>query len=338
MIIGIPLALVVIGSAAALSVPTVRHLISGLWNLPDRLPALPDNSQVHYQPGAEDFAQDVAALLPEAIRRVEAAQGRHFSHPIIVGAYATPEAYATANGRGSDVPVGVTFAGRVNLSPKLFWPQHKRLPAILTHALSHAHLQNWIGGNAYIRLPNWFKEGLAVMVSEGGGAELVSEEQARSAIQRGEQIAIDEAGSLQNLADIRFGRAPVKTTPSWYPVVLAYRQAGMFVNYLRESDQPAFDRTMSAILDGRMFTEAMDVGYHDDVRWLSTVRQGAPVENDAFRLTSAYGRELQTRAMQRSRQQSEVTGQLILVIGYVTRRCVTVGNGNTIDKSSSENA
>jgi hypothetical protein len=119
---------------------------------------------------------------------------------------------------------------------------------------------------------------------------LVSEEEARSAIQRGEQIAIDEAGSLQNLADIRFDRAPVKTTPSWYPVVLAYRQAGMFVNYLRESDQPAFDRTMSAILDGRVFTVAMDVGYHDDVRslWQQFVK-AASVENDVFRLTSAYG-------------------------------------------------
>jgi hypothetical protein len=32
-----------------------------------------------------------------------------------VGAYATPEAYAAANGQGSDIPVGVTFAGRVNV-------------------------------------------------------------------------------------------------------------------------------------------------------------------------------------------------------------------------------
>jgi hypothetical protein len=266
--IGVPLALVVIGAGAAVSLPTVRHMISGLWNLPDRLPALPDNSQVHYQPGAEDFARDVAALLTDAITRVEAAHGRRFAHPVTVGAYATPEAYAAANGLGSDVPVGVTFAGRVNLSPKLFWPQHQRLPAILTHELSHAHIQGWIGGSAYIYLPNWFKEGLAVMVSEGGGAELVSEEEARAAIQRGEQITIGDAEGLQNLVDIRFDRAPAKTTPSWYPVVLAYRQAGMFVNYLRESDGPAFDRMMSAILDDRGFAEAAAVAYHDDLRSL----------------------------------------------------------------------
>jgi hypothetical protein len=197
-----------------------------------------------------------------------------------VGAYATPEAYAAANSLGSDVPMGVTFAGRVNLSPKLFWPQRRRLPAILTHELSHAHIAGWIGANGYVHLPSWFKEGLAVMVSGGGGAELVSEEEARAAIQRGEQIAIDEAGSLQNLVDIRFDRAPAKTTPSWYPVVLAYRQAGMFVNYLRESNEPAFDRMMDTILDGRAFTEAVDVGYRDDVRslWLQFIKSSSDSE------------------------------------------------------------
>jgi hypothetical protein len=285
LIIGAPLALIVIGSGAALSLPTVRHIISGLWNLPDRLPTLLDDNRVHYQSGAEDFARDVAALLPDAITRIETSHGRRFEHPVTVGVYATLEAYAAANGLGSDVPVGVTFAGRVNLSPKLFWPQRARLPAILTHELSHAHIAGWIG-NAYLRLPNWFKEGLAVMVSEGGGAELVSEEEARAAIQRGEQIVIDDTGSLQDLpGEIRFERAPASSyaaiqgakTASWYPVVLAYRQAGMFVNFLRELDRSAFDRMMSAILDGRPFAEAVDIGYKDDIRplWQQFIKLSA---------------------------------------------------------------
>jgi hypothetical protein len=179
-----------------------------------------------------------------------------------------PKPYAAANGLGSTVPVGVTFVGRVNLSPKLFWPQHQRLRAILAHELSHAHLQGWIGENAYMHLPRWFKEGLAVMVSGGGGAELVSEDEARAAIRCGDQIVIDEAGSLQNLGgDLRVERTPANKAP-WYPVVLAYRQAGMFVTYLRESDRPAFDRVMDAIFDGRTFAQAVTIGYHDDARSL----------------------------------------------------------------------
>jgi hypothetical protein len=46
---------------------------------------------MYYQPGAEDFARDVAALYPEAIARVEAVHGRRFAHPVTVGAYAPAE-------------------------------------------------------------------------------------------------------------------------------------------------------------------------------------------------------------------------------------------------------
>jgi hypothetical protein len=123
--------------------------------------------------------------------------------------------------------------GEINLSPKLFRPQHQRLRAILTHELSHAHIQGWIGGRAYVSLPKWLKEGLAVMVSGGGGAELVSEDEARAAIQRG-VIVINDTGSLTDWTDLRVGDEPANKPP-WYPVVLGYREAGMFVNYLRES-------------------------------------------------------------------------------------------------------
>jgi hypothetical protein len=276
IVIGVPLALIVIGAGTALSMPAIRHMISGFLNPPDRLPALADNGLVHYEAGGEDFARDVAELLPDAIARVEAVHGRPFMHPITVGAYVTPEAFAAANGLGSNIPVGVTFAGRVILSPKLFSPQRRRLPAILTHEMSHAHIQGWIGGSKYFRLPPWFKEGLAVMISGGGGAELVSEREARAAISRGEQIAIDDTSSPQTTIEIGFAKAPEKQNPSWYPIVLAYRQASMFVNYLRETDKPAFDRMLSAILDGRSFAEAVDTGYHEDVRslWRKFVTSG----------------------------------------------------------------
>ena len=181
--------------------------------------------------------------------------------------FRSPEAYATANGTGSTVPVGVTVFGRVNLSPKLFGPQHQRLRAILTHELSHAHIQGWIGEYDYLCLPTWFKEGLAVMLSDGGGAEFVSEDEARTAIQRGEKIVINDASSQLKATDVPLEKEP-QNRPPWYPVVLAYRQAGMFVNYLRESDRPAFDRMMQAILDDHSFADAVAAGYHDDERSL----------------------------------------------------------------------
>jgi Peptidase MA superfamily len=275
IIVGVPLALIAVAAGTAAALPAVRHIISGLWNAPDHLPVLFENSQVHYQPGADEYARDVSAVLPAAIARIETVLGRPFAHPVVVGVYATPEAYAAANGLGSAQPVGVTFFGRVNLSPALHWPQHRRLRAILTHELSHAHIQGWISANAYVRLPNWFKEGLAVMVSEGGGAEFVSEEEARAAIKRGESIIIDDTGSWSTLVEVRFERAP-PATPS-HLTLLAYRQAGMFVAYLHESDAPGFARMMNAILDGGPFAEAVTVGYRQDVHslWQKFVQTSA---------------------------------------------------------------
>jgi hypothetical protein len=264
---GVPLALITLAAGTAAALPAVRHIASAWWNLPDRLPALPGNSLVHFEPGAEDYAHDVAALLPAAIAKIEALQGRRFEHPVPVGVYTTPEAFAAANGSGIAGAVGTSVFGRVVLSPVLHSPPHQRLPGILTHELSHAHLQGYISTVSWIRLPNWFKEGLAVMASEGGGAELVSEKQARAAIDRGETITIEDSGSFKNLSEIAFERAPARATGS-DRTVMAYRQAGMFVSFLHDTDTPGFARMMNAILEGRPFAEAVDTGYHRDVQSL----------------------------------------------------------------------
>ncbi|HTB03010.1 MAG TPA: hypothetical protein VK804_21300 [Bradyrhizobium sp.] len=267
ILVAVPLALITVAAGTAAAFPAARHIASAYWNMPDRLPALAGNSLVHFEPGAEDYAQDVSALLPAAIARIEAAQGRPFAHPVTVGVYATPEAYAAANASGVAGVVGVTAFGRVVLSPALNWPQHRRLPAILTHELSHAHLQGWMSTSAVIHVPNWFKEGLAVMVSGGGGAEFVDEQEARAAIERGERIVINDTGSFWNLSGVPFERAPAGATPS-HQIVMAYRQAGMFVTWLHDSDAPGFARMMNAILDGRPFVEAVTAGYRQDVRSL----------------------------------------------------------------------
>ena len=260
---------VLLTAAAAAAVPTVRHIASGWWNNPEGLAALPENPQVHYETGASEQARTVARLLPAAIAQVEAVHGRPFAHPVTVGVYVTPEAFVAANGMGSPRSVGMTFLGRVMLSPVLFSTQRQRLPAMLTHELSHAHLRSWISQLGVLRLPQWFKEGLAVMVSGGGGAEGVSEFQARDAIRRGDHIAIESSSSLLNLGAIRFAQPPEIPDTS-FRILMAYRQAGMFVTFLHDTDPAGFARMMNAILDDRSFAEAMTTGYSTDLQalWL----------------------------------------------------------------------
>jgi len=256
------------------AVPMARHFASAWWNDPERLPALPENPQVHYQEGASEQARMVAGLLPAATVRVEEIHGRRFAYPVTVGVYVTPEAFAAANQLSNSGASGVHFLRHVILSPALFSLQRQRLPFILTHELSHAHLQSWISVLAFYRLPNWFKEGLAVMISSGGGAEGVSELQARDAIRRGDHIAVQSAGSLLDLAALRFVQPPEKPETA-ARIQMAYRQAGLFVAFLRDTDPVGFARMMNAVLDGRPFAEAVTTGYETDLHtlWLRFVRQ-----------------------------------------------------------------
>ena len=104
-------AVAVVLLAAAAAVPPVRHVASGWWNDPQRLAALPENPQVHYEDGAFEYARTVAGLLPAATARVEAVHGRRFAHPVTVGVYVSPDAFVAANGLGDRRAVGMTFFG-----------------------------------------------------------------------------------------------------------------------------------------------------------------------------------------------------------------------------------
>jgi len=271
---------VVLTAAAVAAMPVLRHGASGWWNNPEGLPALPENPLVHYESGGSDYARTVAALLPGAIARVEAAQGRAFAQPVPIGVYTTRDAFVAANGLADARSVAMTFLRRVMLSPVLFTTQRQRLPALLTHELSHAHLAGWMSQLGYWRLPQWFKEGLAVMVSSGGGAEGVSEDQAREAIRRGDHIAIASSASARLLGVIpvdfgviRFAQSPEVPDTS-FRVLMAYRQAGMFVTFLRDKNPVGFARMMNAILDDRPLTEAVTARYGTDLQalWLSFVQ------------------------------------------------------------------
>jgi hypothetical protein len=260
----------------ASTVPMVRHIASGWWNNPEAFPALPEDPRVHYESGGSEYARTVAGLLPTAMARVESIHGRPFGHSVSVGVYVSQETFVAATGTGSWRSVGYTFLGRVALSPVLFSSQSGRLAVMLTHELSHAHLRSWISQLSVMYLPQWFKEGLAVVVSDGGGAEGVSELQARDAIRRGDYIDIKSFSSLFNFGVVRFAQPPEIPDTS-FRIQMAYRQAGMFVTFLRETNPVGFARMMNAILDDRPFAEAVTAGYETDLQtlWLRFV-QAAP--------------------------------------------------------------
>ncbi len=45
ILVGVPLALITVAAGTAAAFPAARHIVSALWNLPDRLPSLAGNNR-----------------------------------------------------------------------------------------------------------------------------------------------------------------------------------------------------------------------------------------------------------------------------------------------------
>ncbi len=204
-------------------------------------------SRVLAEPGAEDLAKSVAEYLPEAIAAVEKAQYRPFAKPVAVYVCKSEDSFASHTGLPKEVRGALTT--KVFLSGKLMRPKFRETTrAILTHELSHLHLQQRLGIYGYnAKLPAWFQEGLAVLVSGGGGAETVSDDDAARAILKGVRFTPETKGSFFfHKSANSYGLEPH----------LFYRQASLFVGYLRGLSDVRFGLFILAVEDGKDFAKA----------------------------------------------------------------------------------
>lgn len=145
----------------------------------DDFKTLEQDTRVKYQSDAKTNAQIVAASLGESIKTIEERQGA-FVKPITV--YVPSSVDNFAKYCASKNPGGCVLNGRLFISPKKENTE-ERIPKVLAHELSHLQMEQALGiWKHYTHVPAWFREGLAVYVSKGGGAESVSIEDARQAI------------------------------------------------------------------------------------------------------------------------------------------------------------
>jgi len=249
--------------------PDLRLAARVAWNDPRLLPAFAGAARVHYEPEARACAEAVAEIAPRAIAQIETAHGRGFAQPPIVGVYASFENYARANAMDDPGIAAVTRAGAALLSPTLCGAERDRLEGVLTHELSHVHLSGWRPFGAP-RPPQWFTEGLAVMASNGGGAEGVNEAAAAQAIRDGYRVVLDGRRWI-DFATLGFEREPPRD-PTKNPLTqrqrLAYRQAGMFVGWLRGRDETAFTHLLRALEAGEAFNISLEAAFGEDAQHL----------------------------------------------------------------------
>jgi hypothetical protein len=199
---------------------------------------LESDARVLFEPGAKDYALQVARLLPQAVAEVEAGHYRPFPEPLKIHVCGSDACFAN-HVATPNLSAAVVPNNRLFLAPRLFAAESRRLPAILTHELSHLHLGQQIGHFSHT-VPAWFHEGLAAQVSHGGGAEFASEDESRQAMREGRRFEPEARDSLD--ARNRGERLGLSTH-------VFYRQSMMFVGYLKQMAEEKFRDFLLAVED-----------------------------------------------------------------------------------------
>jgi len=212
----------------------------------DRFSRLPGTNGVFAEEGAEVMAAHLAGVLPSAVARVEKVQGAPFKGSVRVYMCSTQECFNHHIPIGANAS-GAVFRNRVFMSPRAF--ELESAGPILTHELSHLHLRQYTGSIGFTaKLPGWFQEGLAVAVSEGGGAVQVDPSVAVDAIRSGRTFTPEDDGTWFRPRMAREHRLQHH---------MFYRQSGMFVTWLMERDEAAWQRFITDIRLGRSFAKSV---------------------------------------------------------------------------------
>lgn len=226
----------------------IRHSVAALRST-DHFESNFKDDRVLFEPGAESLANKIATFLPSAIKQVEKKQYRDFVEPARIYVCASRESFKRFY--GADVRAGVLT--KLFLSPRIFEYGDEIAKKYLTHELSHLHLQQQIGIFKMSRLPMWFKEGLATGVSNGGGAHLISQEQATDFLRTGKHFVPNKAGGFV-----------FKKTPSDFGLKpqMFYRQSMMFINFLEATNESGYRKLLLGIEDGKRLTTVLESSYH----------------------------------------------------------------------------
>ena len=108
-------------------------------------------------------------------------------------------------------------------------------------------------GHYTTRVPAWFHEGLAALAADGGGADYATDEQAIAAIRLGSMFDPEKRDT-----------PAIRHTASYWglDVYTFYRQAMLFVRFLREQSLAQFHDFLQALQDNEDFDLAFGNAYN----------------------------------------------------------------------------
>lgn len=223
----------------------------------DRFIPTQANADVRYAPGSQDMAERVAKAINHSREIVEQTHGAKFTHAQQVFVCRTDCFTTFVPGANA---VASQFADSVFMNDDLLQKQeHQRSMPVenfLTHELAHLLLYQNAGPVAYLRVPSWFREGIAVAVSNGAGAEACTPTEAAQSILAGKSFDPSEVASL------------FRQKAAWNYGLLSpvfYRESEMFVQYLQKNNPIAFKQALQDVLDSQDFQESFGRAYGQSI-------------------------------------------------------------------------
>lgn len=221
------------------------------------------DSRVLYEQGANKFADHIVSILSQSIHQVENRQYRHFVRPVKVYVCASKESFYKLYG----VKCKAGVNNKLLLSPILM-NEPENIQLYLAHELSHLHLYQQLGLLKMRKLPTWFKEGLATFVSNGGGAQTVSENEAIESIVNGKHFIPTSAGYFGFFNQ----NSSADNVLSHH---MRYRQYMIFVSFIKNHDEKKFKRFLLSIQDSVNLSESIKKTYDKtlDQLWRNFIKE-----------------------------------------------------------------
>lgn len=216
---------------------------------------LPSDNRIRYESGAKALAQEAARHLPSAMEAVESKQYGNFKEPVTVYAFASTKSFSKYSGI-SEKAQGASVGNEIYLSGMLLKSPEK-VYGMIGHELSHVQLSQTLGIITFNRtLPRWFREGLAIYVSDGGGAPVDFQKETIEKFINGKHFLPVSKGTLLN--------RNLKATDSIGPRMF-YSQSGMFVQYIAKSHPLLFENLVINLQAGKKFKESFTEAFHSGV-------------------------------------------------------------------------
>lgn len=232
--------------------------ITNYFNSTDHFLVFKNDPRIMYEPGAEKFASAVSLELPSAIKKVESRQYSVFPDKITIYVCKSPESFKKMTGRSVSA---MAYRGSIFLSPKIL-DAPRTVSSYLAHELSHLLIYQKIGGYNYICIPSWFTEGLAAFVSDGGGAEKVSDAEVKDAIKSENHFKPIEKAGLRDLFFPKY--ASYWGIKHQFKHHMFYRQCMLFVSFLEKEFPDQFKKFLIDLHKGRDFSDSFRLSFGAD--------------------------------------------------------------------------